>query len=181
MTVNTVTIGSIRELLRAGKSPLLLDVRTAGEFARVHAVGARSMPLDALDPAAASSLRSDGDPLYVICHSGTRAAEACRRLAAAGVAPVYCVEGGTSAWEREGMPVERRDGGVISLDRQVRIAAGSLVFLGTVLSWLVHPAFGAIPAFVGAGLVFAGVTDFCGMALLLAKMPWNRRTASMCA
>lgn len=72
-------------------------------------------------------------------------------------------------------PVTRSAVKVMSLERQVRIAAGSLVFIGVALGWFVHRGFFAVPAFVGAGLVFAGLTDFCGMGLLLAKMPWNRR------
>lgn len=83
------------------------------------------------------------------------------------------VEGGTLAWEGAGLPVVRGRR-VISLERQVRIAAGALVVAGVLLGWLVHPAFLGLSAFVGAGLVFAGVTDTCGMGLLLARMPWNR-------
>ena len=86
---------------------------------------------------------------------------------------MVCVDGGTEAWEQAGLPVVRGRG-VIALDRQVRIAAGLLVLLGVGLSLLVHPAFVAVSAFVGAGLVFAGITDTCGMAMLLAKMPWNQ-------
>jgi rhodanese-related sulfurtransferase len=86
---------------------------------------------------------------------------------------VVCVEGGTDAWEQAGLPVVRGHK-VISLDRQVRMAAGLLVLLGVGLSFLVHPAFSALSAFVGAGLLFAGITDTCGMAMLLAKMPWNQ-------
>jgi len=112
--------------------------------------------------------------VYVICYRGTRAAKACEHLQNAGLQNVYSIEGGTAAWEAHGLPVERGTSGIISLERQVRIAAGSLVLAGTLLAWLVHPAFLGIAAFVGAGLVFAGATDFCGMAMLLAKMPWNR-------
>jgi rhodanese-related sulfurtransferase len=92
------------------------------------------------------------------------------------VAEVYNVEGGTAAWERAGLQVVRREGRrVISLERQVRIAAGSLVLIGVTLGWLVHPALFGLAAFVGLGLVFAGVTDWCGMGLLLARMPWNQK------
>jgi len=111
----------------------------------------------------------------VICQSGGRATQACQQLADAGVGPVFCIEGGTAAWERAGLPVERGPGKVISLERQVRIGAGSLVLIGALLAWAVHPLFIFLPAFVGAGLIFAGVTDYCGMGILLGKMPWNRR------
>ena len=87
------------------------------------------------------------------------------------------IAGGTKAWIDAGLPVTRSEVQVISLERQVRIAAGSLVLVGAVLGWLVHPGFFGLSAFVGAGLVFAGITDFCGMGLLLARLPWNTRVS----
>ena len=87
---------------------------------------------------------------------------------------VYSIEGGTAAWEKMGLPVERGGSRVIALERQVRIAAGALVVLGVVLAWTIHRAFLALPGLVGAGLIFAGISDYCGMAMVLAKMPWNR-------
>lgn len=158
--------------LRTQKQDLLLvDVRTPGEFSRCHAEGARLMPLDRLDPAAVRARAGDA-PAYVLCQSGTRAAQAARRLTAAGVDAVI-VEGGTSAWEASGLPV-KRGRSVISLERQVRIGAGILVLTGLALGWFVHPGFLFLSAFVGAGLVFAGVTGVCGMAFVLGKMPWNQ-------
>jgi len=175
MTISTVAPTEFPALIESGKALRILDVRTRAEFARVHAVGARSMPLDELDVSAVAAWRDEpGDAIYVICQSGGRAAKACERLAEAGLTDVYSIEGGTAAWEKTGLPVERGGGGVISLERQVRIGAGLLVLLGLTLAWLVHPAFIAIAAFVGAGLIFAGVTDYCGMAIVLGKMPWNR-------
>ena len=112
-------------------------------------------------------------PLYVICHSGGRGEKACERLAQAGYTNVINVEGGTLACEQAGLPLVRGKK-AISLERQVRIAAGTLVVLGAVLGWLVHPAFIGLSAFVGAGLIFAGITDTCGMGMLLTKAPWNK-------
>jgi rhodanese-related sulfurtransferase len=153
-----------------------IDVRTPPEYAEVHADGTASMPLDSLDPAAVAKLVGSHDqPVYVICRSGGRAAKACDKLAAAGFTQVYNVEGGTAAWDAAGLPVVRGRAKVISLERQVRIAAGALVLTGVILGWFVHRGFLGISAFVGAGLVFAGVTDWCGMGLLIAKAPWNRR------
>ena len=103
------------------------------------------------------------------------------RGSAAGYPNVVSVQGGTEAWERAGLPVVRGTATVMSLKRQVRIGAGSLVLLGTALGFLVHPAFFGLSAFVGAGLVFAGVTDWCGMGLLLAKFPWNRAGSTTAA
>jgi rhodanese-related sulfurtransferase len=154
----------------------LIDVRTPAEHGEVHAEGALNLPLDRFDPAQllASRTGREGEPLYFICRSGSRARQACERVAAAGFTDVVNVEGGTQAWDAAGLPVVRGERTVISLERQVRIAAGSLVVLGTALGAFVHAYFLGLPAFVGAGLVFAGVTDTCGMALMLGRLPWNR-------
>ena len=160
---------------RAQRGPVdVIDVRTPAEYEEVHAALARLTPLDSLDPEVIQRERPADEPLYVFCKSGNRARMACEKFAKAGYANVVVVDGGVTAWAEAGLPVVRGDRKVISLERQVRIAAGSLVVLGAVLGLTVHVAFVGLSAFVGAGLVFAGVTDTCGMAMLLAKMPWNR-------
>ena len=111
-------------------------------------------------------------PLYVICRSGSRSTKACEAFVKAGFTNIVNVEGGTSAWDAAGLPVNRGQK-AISLERQVRIAAGLLVMASVGLSF-VHPWFLGIAAFVGAGLTFAGITDTCGMGMMLAKMPWNK-------
>lgn len=152
----------------------LIDVRTPAEFRSVHVDGARSMPLDSLDVRAVAESRPANaiGPTLVLCKSGGRAKKAWEQLAAAGHEAAV-VEGGTDACVAAGLRCTRGRA-VMSLERQVRIAAGALVFVGTVLGVTVTPWFLIVPGFVGAGLVFAGVTDFCGMGLLLAKLPWNR-------
>ena len=161
--------------LEAGQPVELIDVRTPAEFREVHASAARNVPLDELqgEPLRELVELSKAKTLHLICRSGGRAAKACDKLAAAGAANLANVEGGTLAWIDAGLPVVRGKK-TISLERQVRIAAGSLVLVGVTLGFAVHPAFFGFSAFIGAGLVFAGVTDTCGMGLLLAKMPWNR-------
>jgi rhodanese-related sulfurtransferase len=178
MTVTTISPRELNAMRLRGEPVELIDVRTPVEFQEVHADAARNVPLDALDPAALVQARqgSADRPLYFICRSGGRAKQACEKLITAGHANVVNVEGGTSAWTEAGLPVVRGKKAV-SLERQVRIAAGLLVLLGAVLGGLVHRAFFLLPAFVGAGLVFSGVTDTCGMGLLLARMPWNRTKA----
>jgi rhodanese-related sulfurtransferase len=175
MDVGTITPNELHELSKAGKAVDLIDVRTPVEFREVHAEGAQLIPLDRLDPKEIMAARNGANtgPTYVICRSGSRAKQACERFAAAGFADVVSVEGGTLAWEQAGLPVVRGQK-AISLERQVRIAAGSLVLLGAVLALVVDPWFALLPAVIGAGLVFAGVTDTCGMGLLLARMPWNQ-------
>jgi rhodanese-related sulfurtransferase len=152
----------------------LVDVRTAGEFRAVHADGATSVPLDRFDPAKLiASDQAGNDPIYLICASGPRSRTAAEKCQSEGLTHVAVVEGGTKAWVAAGLPVVRGHG-AISMERQVRIAAGSLVFIGVVLGWFVHRYFFGLSAFVGAGLVFSGVTDTCGMALVLARLPWNQ-------
>jgi rhodanese-related sulfurtransferase len=176
VSVTTIIPRQLAELRQRGEIDLL-DVRTPAEFREVHAAAARNVPLDRLNPAAVMRDRNgrQDQPLYVICRSGSRGRQACEKFLAAGFTNVVNVEGGTLAWADCGLPVVRGKKAV-SLERQVRIAAGSLVLLGVLLGWLVHPAFLGLSAFVGAGLVFAGITDTCGMGLLLARMPWNQVT-----
>lgn len=178
MSIATVTPAELEAKRRRGSSVELIDVRTPVEYMEVHAASARMVPLDQLDPRAIMEARSctDGDPLYLICRSGGRSKQACEKFLAAGYNNVVSVDGGTLAWVKAGLPVIR-GAKVISLERQVRVAAGSLVVLATALGAFVYPGFLALAAFVGAGLVFAGVTDTCGMGMLLARMPWNRVAA----
>ena len=178
MDVRTIAPRDLAARQRAGDPVDLIDVRTPAEFREVHLAFARNVPLSDLDPWAVPAGR-DGHadrPLYVICRSGGRGRQACERLTAAGVGAVN-VEGGTLAWADAGLPVVRGEKAV-SLERQVRIAAGSLVLTGVALGHVVHPYLAGLSAFVGAGLVFAGVTDTCAMGLLLARMPWNRVPAA---
>jgi rhodanese-related sulfurtransferase len=169
----TISPQKLAGLRSAGKQCELLDVRTPLEFREIHVDFARNVPLDRLDAQSLLSERtSSGEPLYVICRSGSRGKQACEKLAAAGL-NVVNVEGGTLAWEAAGLPVVRGQK-AISLERQVRIVAGLLVLVGAVLAIAVHPYFAGLSAFIGAGLIFAGITDTCGMAMVLAKMPWNQ-------
>lgn len=159
---------------RSGQGLVMLDVRTPVEFSQVHLRGAQSMPLDKLHADAVKRQQSGADPIYLLCQTGPRAVQAQRKLSDAGLDNCVVVEGGTSACIQSGADVIRSSTKVISLERQVRIAAGGLVFLGTILAVLLSPWFFILPGFVGAGLMFAGITNTCGMAMLLAKMPWNQ-------
>lgn len=171
----TISPQELDSLRRAGKPIDLIDVRTPAEFREVHVDYARNVPLDQLDAKAIQAQRSDNadQPLYVICRSGSRGKQACEKFIAAGLVNVVNVEGGTVACEAAGLPVVRGKK-TISLERQVRIAAGFLVLVGGILAMTIHPYFAGLSAFVGAGLMFAGITDTCGMAMVLARMPWNQ-------
>lgn len=155
---------------------LLLDVRTPAEFEEMHIEGAVLHPITELNPAKVTELMQ-GRSCIVVCKSGGRARKAAEALAAAGLQGVRILEGGMTAWKSCGLAaVEGKK--TISLERQVRICAGALVFIGSCLAYFVSPFWIAVPAFIGAGLVFAGVTDSCGMGMVLARMPWNTRGAS---
>jgi rhodanese-related sulfurtransferase len=169
----------LAELRTAGQQVDLIDVRTPAEFREIHLDFARNIPLERLTFDAAKSAAQGGAPLYLICRSGGRAKQACERLSAAGL-NVVNVEGGTSAWADAGLPVVRGQK-TISLERQVRIVAGLVVLVSSVLALVVHPYFAGLAAFMGAGLTFAGVTDTCGMALILARMPWNQVKGDGCS
>ena len=175
MTITAIDPQAFAKLCKEGQKIDLIDVRTSVEFREVHVESARNIPLDQLDPAALMQVRhgSANEPLYFICRSGSRGQQACAKLLQAGFSNAVNIEGGTLACEQAGLPVVRGKK-AISLERQVRIAAGSLVVLGAVLGWFVHPALIGLSAFVGAGLAFAGITDTCGMGMVLARMPWNR-------
>jgi len=178
--VDTITPAVLSELRRRGESLDLVDVRTPAEFGEAHVDGARNIPLDRLDAKAIAAERA-GRPgtLYVVCKSGGRSRQACEKLLAAGLTAVASVEGGTAACGDAGLPLIRGRK-AMSLERQVRICAGALVVLGVALAWLLqNPAWTLLSGFIGSGLVFAGITDTCGMAMMLAKMPWNQAPRGM--
>lgn len=176
----TITPQELAQKKNSGQPLELIDVRTPAEFREVHVEFARNVPLDRLDPKAVQAERNGSaeQPLYVICRSGSRGKQACEKFVAAGLTNVVNVEGGTLACEAAGLPVSRGQK-MMSLERQVRIAAGTLVLTGAILGfwapvyWVGWIGIG-LAAFVGAGLMFAGITDTCGMGMLLARMPWNQ-------
>jgi rhodanese-related sulfurtransferase len=177
--MKTISPAALQKILVAEQDAAVLDVRTPAEFGAVHVPQARNIPLDSLDPQAlyATGELPKDQPVYLLCQSGGRASRAAEKFAQQGFDQAVVVEGGTNAWIDANLPVTR-GAGVIGLERQVRIAAGSLVLVGVLLSYFVHPYFIGLSAFVGAGLVFAGITDWCGMGLLLARAPWNQKTAA---
>lgn len=173
--MKTISPSELKTLLSQDSLAELIDVRTPAEFGEVHVENAINIPLDTLDAKDQAVRRSGnkGTPLYIICKSGARGEKACKKLIEAGVENVINVDGGTDACVAADLPVIRGKK-AMSLERQVRIAAGLLILTGVGLGLYQHPGFFGISAFVGTGLVFAGITDWCGMGLLLAKMPWNQ-------
>jgi rhodanese-related sulfurtransferase len=175
MMIKSTSANELAARLASDPTLELIDVRTPSEFQSVHVFGAKSFPLETLDPKTFLSGRSSdsGDPLYLICGSGVRSRKACEAFYKAGYEEVVNVEGGTQACLKQGLRVVRGKA-TISLERQVRIAAGSIVLLATIAGVLLHPLFLGLAGFVGAGLIFAGITDTCGMGMVLTKMPWNQ-------
>jgi len=170
--LRTITPVQAETLLREGDA-MLVDVREADEHARTRIPGAHNLPLSQLEEAELAV--QAGQTVLFHCRSGARTQGHAARLAAkAGACEAYVVEGGLDAWRGAGLPVAEDRRQPIELMRQVQIIAGSMALLGAVLGFTVSPWFHALSAAVGAGLVFAGVSGFCGMATLLRRMPWNR-------
>lgn len=148
----------------------VIDVREPMEYASGHIAGSMNVPLSRLTQADLPR-----GPLVLVCHSGNRSSQGLAQLLRSGHPhPVMDLEGGIPAWEQAGYPLRKLKNAPLPLMRQVQIAAGSLVLLGLILSNTVAPAWILLTWFVGAGLTFAGISGFCGMARLLAAMPWNR-------
>ena len=175
--MNTITPRQLNDRLRRGEKLHLLDVRTPAEHAELHVPEVKLVPLDQLDATKLAGVNgfAKDQPLYIFCRTGNRAKQAAEKLEKTGFPHCWVVEGGTMAWAEAGLPITRGTSRVISLERQVRITAGALVLIGVLLAHFVNPAFMLLSGFVGAGLAFAGITDCCGMGMLIAKMPWNQR------
>ncbi|GGO99186.1 rhodanese-like domain-containing protein [Stakelama pacifica] len=172
MTIESISPDHARKAMESGAR--LIDIRDADEHARAHVPGAANLPLSRIN-----ELIADGRPVVFYCRSGRRTSEhAGTLLAAAGGTECYLLDGGLEAWQRAGLPTHIDPGQPLEIMRQVQIAAGMLVLTGVALGLLVTPVFFGLSAFVGAGLTFAGISGWCGMASLLRVMPWNRRAAA---
>ena len=171
----TLSAGELAEAQRAGHVTLV-DVRSPAEFQSVHIPGSDNVPLDQLAEHRAE-FRGIGSPIVLVCRSGMRARQAEQSLQEADIPRLHVLDGGVSAWESAGLTVTRGRQ-AWSIERQVRAIAGGLVLLGALGSVLLWQPLVYLSMFVGAGLLFAGVTDTCGMGLMLARMPWNRGAAT---
>lgn len=178
--IREIAPAELKRWLDEGKA-IVVDVRESDEFAAERIEGAMSRPLSTLNPASVPV--GDEKTVVLHCRSGKRSQEAAQRLIAAGRSEVCHLKGGLKAWVDANLPVRKLDKAPISIMRQVQITAGSLVFIGTVLGAFVSPWFLLLSGFVGAGLVFAGLSGTCGMATMLSYMPWNKvyRGAKSCS
>jgi rhodanese-related sulfurtransferase len=151
----------------------LIDVREADEFASERIDGAILVPLSKFD--SRQILNNPDKQVVLYCRSGNRSHRAAEKLIDAGYAEVTHLKGGIMAWRSQGMPIKANKNAPISIMRQVQITAGSLVFFGTILSATVSPWFMLLTGFVGAGLMFAGISNTCAMANLLSMLPYNKQ------
>lgn len=176
--ISTITPQDLDATRRHGQYTGLLDVRSAAEYRAGHIPSAQLIPLEDLTSATVGELfkrptLGHEETLFITCHAGPRALKAVEHLQDAGYSNLTLLEGGTEGWEQAGLPLHRC-GNAISLERQVQIAVGSLLVMKVLLGFSVHALFFAFAALIGVGLITAGVTRWCGMAKLIARMPWNR-------
>lgn len=170
---NMVSPMDARHMLEQG-SAVLVDVREPDEYVRRHIAGALSRPLSQWNDERARDVA--GRDVIFTCRSGMRTSAACDRLAGAVQGSAFILDGGIDGWEKAGFPVEENHAAPLELMRQVQIVAGLLILAGILLGYSLGPLWFLVSGFVGAGLLFAGATGFCGMAKLLMLAPWNRQT-----
>jgi len=174
---NTISVQDFNALTQNSNKIFVVDVRTTAEVNNEYFDGCHNFPLQDIS---ADKIRRtvieegyDGLPIYLLCGTGLRAQKAAEKIMSTVSTPLIVIEGGINAMKQTGINIKSGTGSVISLERQVRITAGLLVLLGVVIGFFFNPAFYGVSAFVGAGLVFAGVTNTCAMGMALSRMPWN--------
>jgi len=175
--IKKVSANEFLSVLELADMPLVIDVRTGAEVASEYLDGCVNIPLHELSLSQVQTCVAEkaaaGQPVYLLCGTGKRATSASEKLKGEVINPLLVIDGGIQALKQAGCSLSQGKGAAIPLERQVRIAAGSLVLLGVLLGFFLNPGFYGISAFVGAGLIFAGITDTCAMGMLLARMPWN--------
>lgn len=174
MALITISPHDAQELIAHGAK--LIDIRDADEYLREHIPAASLAPLSVIEQSGLpDKLRSE--QIIFHCQAGKRTRNNADKLAAiAAPAEVFLLEDGIDGWKKAGLPVAENKSQPLPLMRQVQIAAGGLILIGVVLGFAINSSFFLLSGFVGAGLMFAGISGFCGMARLLDKMPWNQRT-----
>lgn len=172
-TPRTITPAELSRRLSEDPELMIVDVRTPGEFATTHIRGSYNVPLDQLTEHTADLAERMGEHVVLVCQSGSRAGKACAALHEVGFGSADVLEGGIASFEQSGGAVVRR-GSRWAMDRQVRMAAGSLVLAGTLAGQLIHPRLGLLAGAIGAGLTYSALSNSCAMASVLSTMPWNR-------
>ena len=172
--MENISVQELKSRLESNDHLVLIDVRTPAEFEEVHVTGAKNIPLGTLNEGSLEKLAERGANVFFICQFGGRSSQASQKIESAGFWQVFNILGGTNAAKEAGLSITRGARKVMSIERQVRVIAGSLTLLGVVFGFVLSPFFFLLSGFVGAGLTLAGVTDSCGMALVLERCPWNQ-------
>lgn len=172
MTIKSIDAQTLKRWLDNGEA-LLVDAREPAEHAAENIAGSTLLPLGKLTKSTLPEM--SGKKLVIHCRSGKRSTNACAKLLNEDPnMEVYSLEGGISAWSAAGHSIESSNKSFLPLDRQVQLTIGLGVLIGSLLAFFVNPLFFILTSFFGAGLVFAGISGTCGLALLIAKMPWNQ-------
>lgn len=175
-----ITVTEFLSLRDKGVRSNIIDVRTPAETQTEYLEGSEHLPLQDISLQSFNSLLEENkwdkqSSVYFLCGTGIRAKKAIELLASSTEYPLVIIKGGISELKNQGLALKQGESSVISLERQVRITAGLFVLTGVILGTFVQPAYYGISAFVGLGLIFAGLTDSCAMGTILAKSPWNTR------
>lgn len=174
MALRTIDAPTLKQWLDAGEA-MLLDVREPAEYKAESIAGAKLLPLAGINKSALPNYA--GKKLVIHCRKGGRGGSACEKLLAEDPnLEIYNLEGGISAWTDAGYPIQSSGKFFLPLDRQVQLTIGLSVLLGSLLAYFVNPLFLLLTGFFGAGLTFAGLTGFCGLAIVMARMPWNQQS-----
>jgi rhodanese-related sulfurtransferase len=175
-----ITLIKPSEVSACDSATLFLDVRNPDEYEQGHIASSVLLPLPQVDPVVVRRMLPEAQRCVVVCKAGTRAQKAAQILADSGISQLMVLEGGMDAWTSAGLPVIQGSAG-ISIQSQTRFIAGFMVLLGVLLGVIVNKNWLYLSGFVGCGLMLAGLTGWCGLSLLLSKMPWNRNKACSCS
>ncbi|HEY9869292.1 MAG TPA: rhodanese-like domain-containing protein [Candidatus Obscuribacterales bacterium] len=170
--IREITPQEVLSMAEGGQTCQIVDVREPAEYETERIAGSTSLPLSSLKEQARTLDRTR--PIYIVCRTGNRARRASALLAELGITDAFVMQGGLQSWIGAGLPVERTGRSVWSMDRQVRFTAGLLVLVGIALAYTVNANWICLSAFVALGMIISAVTDSCGMAVVLGRMPWNR-------
>jgi rhodanese-related sulfurtransferase len=165
----------LQNAIQSGKRLALIDVRTPVEHEETRIAGSVLMPLDKLDSQLVKKAAAGAESCVLICQGGKRAEQAYEKLRTAGCEGLSILEGGVNAWAAAGLPLERSTKKHLPLMRQVQLTIGLITLIGSLVALTVNKNFAIVPALLGAGMTMAGVTGWCGLAVLISKMPWNKQ------
>lgn len=176
MTITNIDAKTVEQWLKEG-DVVLIDVREPAEHSAEKITGSYLYPLSMIDKKSLPEQKNK--KLVLHCRSGKRSTIACQKLLSKHPElEIYNLEGGLESWRAQGYQVEKTSSFLLPLDRQVQLTVGVLIFFSSLLAYVINPLFTILTAFLGLGLMFAGLSGYCGLAFLIAKMPWNQKTSN---